>query len=77
MKVGANMISSPKYEKIPELILGQHVDVILKGIRAKVRYVKGKIVYKNQQFVTIQSDRNKESICLVDFATGNAFLKVS
>lgn len=69
------MIAIPKYREIPNFILGQNVKVTLKSERrrAKNRDVEGRVIYISNRIVTIEKINGKESICLVDFKTGNAW----
>lgn len=64
-----------EYKRISDITVGQEVKIGLKVTYNTNRYVSGSVVYKDEKFITVKSKTYKESICLVDFITGHAFVE--
>ena len=59
---------------LPQFKLGEKAKIcFVTGTgKSEKRVLKGKIIFKNDHYITIQTKNYKESVCLIDFQTRKA-----
>lgn len=75
---GSAVTKKPTYSKLPLLNIGQTIKALVKlegnYYSSRVRKIEGTIIFKNDFMVTVQNEKYKESITLIDFRTNCARL---